>query len=87
MTNCSSSTLASHPNAYVSVATINLSSDQTIVKNLVGYNISEIPQEEILYEIGSVTKTFTGLGLAVAADHQLVNLGTTVQSLFPQGST
>lgn len=44
-----------------------------------------VPSESTLYQIGSVTKTFTGLLLADMVEEGLVSLDTTVGELAPDG--
>ncbi len=44
-----------------------------------------IPDGQTIYEIGSVSKTFTGLLLADAVQHQSIRLDQPVQELLPDG--
>ncbi len=44
-----------------------------------------LPNRSTLYEIGSISKTFTGLALASMAEEGSVQLDQTVQSLLPAG--
>lgn len=46
-----------------------------------------VPDGQTLYEIGSVSKVFTGLLLADAAVHHRVSLVTPVEELLPEGMT
>ncbi len=72
--------------ASAAVAVVRGGDVQTFFYGAVKSGNSQAPNADTLYEIGSVTKTFTAAGLALLVAEGVVALDTPVQDLLPPGA-